>query len=287
MPSSSTSTSISTIADDSYLVISQSPVSQGTIPQIRKSTRLTKPLVWSTDYICSTVSLTSCPSTAHSITNYLSYDKLSPSHQSFLAYVSTISEPHSYHEAAADPNKKPIGCRWVYKIKHNADGSIERFKARLVAKGYTQQYEIDYEDTFSPVAKIVTVRCLLTVAAAKGWHLHQLDVTNAFLQGDLDEDIYMSIPPGFERKQGNYVCKLLKSLYGLKQASRQWNSKFSQALIHDGFTQSYDNSLFVPQQGVVITLLLLYVDDIVITGNDKAAILTLKIIFMLPLRSKI
>lgn len=116
--------------------------------------------------------------------------------------------------------KKAISSRWVYKIKHKNNGKIDKYKARLMVNGYIQLKGLDYHKTFSPMTKMVTVRTVISIATSKNWFLYQMDVNNAFLQGDLYEEVYMDLPQGFHRQREYRVCKLLKSLYGLKQASR-------------------------------------------------------------------
>ena len=220
----------------------------------RKSTRVSKPPTYLQAYKCNVVP------TKYSIANYISSHKLFPSYSYFCNSISTIQEPQFYHQAVGDPNwdaamaaeiqalelnntwslvplppnKRAVSCKWVFKIKYKSNGSVERYKARLVAKGYTQQEGLDYTETFSPAAKMVTVKLFLSLATVQGWTLHQLDVNNAFLHGDLHEEVYLCLPPSLPSK-GELVCKLNKSLYGLKQALRQWYSKFSTTLLQHGF----------------------------------------------------
>lgn len=157
---------------------------------------------------------------------------------------------------------KPIGCRWVHKIKYNFDGTIERYKARLVAKGFTQVEGIDYKETFSPTAKLTTIRCLLIVAS-RNQYTHQLDVNNSFIHVKLQEEVYMTPTPGLRPQGENPVCLLHKLIYGLKQASRNWFSTFATTVKSTGYIQSKaDYSLFTKSQGKKFTVILIYVDDI-------------------------
>jgi hypothetical protein len=276
-------------------------------PPLSRSTRVkTKPsylqdchcqLVSSYPSQSSTMSTNS--SNAYPLSYFLSYDNLSPSHKHFCLSLSSFVEPKFYHQVVKDvywreamqakisalkanktwvvtdlpTNKKAIGCKWVYKVKQKSNGSIERYKVRLVAKGYTQCEGLDYHETFSPVAKMTIVRYFLALAAANIWFLHQLDVNNAFLHGELDEKVYMTMPLGFGTKGEKKACRLTKSLYGLKHASRQWFSKFSATLVELGFIQSKDDySLFTRLKGSSYMALLVYVDDVAIASNDSKAI---------------
>uniref|UniRef100_A0A2N9G798 Reverse transcriptase Ty1/copia-type domain-containing protein n=1 Tax=Fagus sylvatica TaxID=28930 RepID=A0A2N9G798_FAGSY len=152
------------------------------------------------------------------------------------------------------PHVNLVGCKWVFRIKRHADGSIERYKARLVAKGFHQQPGIDYSETFSPVIKPITIRTVLSLAVASHWDIRQLDITNAFLHGVLSKTLH-------------------KAIYGLKQAPRAWFSRLSQRLLALGFHGSKsDTSLFIHNSGTDLIFFLIYVDDIIVTGNNKHSI---------------
>ena len=200
-------------------------------PPVALRTRLTKPPSYLAAYHCNQVSSAPIPTsfisgTSHPLQSYISYTNLSLSYKSFCCAISSIPKPIFYHQAVGNPKwqdamdaeikaleanntwtitnlppgKKPIGCKWVYMVKYKSDGLVERYKAKLAAKGFTQKEGLDYIDTFSLVANLAFVKFVRVVATVKGWFLSQLDVDNAFLHGDLHEEVYMSLPPGFHSK---------------------------------------------------------------------------------------
>ncbi|CAH9109373.1 unnamed protein product [Cuscuta epithymum] len=283
--------------------------------QLRRGERSRHKPVWHKDYAIqlNTMKMETLPF-AHStptvdsgnpypLSHYVNYNRFSVRHRAFIAAISASKEPGTYREAASDPHwraamqqeiaalertgtwtlqdlppgKKPIFCKWVYKIKYKSDGTIDRYKARLVVCGNKQVQGIDYNETFAPVAKMVTVRTILAIAASRAWEIHQMDVDNAFLHGDLNEEVYMHLPPGYTASTPGKVCRLLRSLYGLRQAPRCWFSKLTTALISYGFSQSHaDYSLFTLKRGSHMLCVLVYVDDLLITGTSKSMICAFK-----------
>jgi len=181
--------------------------------------------------------------------------------------LQALEENHTWDIVPCPPTVKPIGSKWVFSVKLHSDGSLDRHKARLVALGNKQEYGVDYEETFAPVAKMTTVRTILAIAASQSWQLYQMDVKNTFLHGDLQEAIYMKLPSGMTTSSPHDVCKLKRSLYGLKQKPRAWFEKFRNTFLDFNITQSrYDSSLFFHTSALGIVLLLVYVDDIIITA---------------------
>ncbi|GMI79751.1 cysteine-rich RLK (RECEPTOR-like protein kinase) 8 [Hibiscus trionum] len=294
--------SLSSILQDQ--VVQQEPDNSRPVPVLRRSNRVsqfpsylknyyrTNMVYDSQDHFDSQCSLPTYP-----IENYVSTSQLSSSFLDFVSNISLLKEPTTFKQAVKFPEwrdamkdeldamvnlqtwkvvplpagKQAIDCKWVFRIKHKADGTVDRYKARLVAKGFTQIEGIDFTDTFSPVAKFTSFKVLLTLAAQNDWHMLQLDVNNAFLNGLLDEEAYMKLPQGYVTGvQGvNLAFKLQKSIYGLRQASRQWFNAFSKVVIQFGFTQSSsDHFLFIKGLGDNLVALLVYVNDIVLAGKN-------------------
>ncbi|CAM8884098.1 unnamed protein product [Rhodiola kirilowii] len=165
---------------------------------------------------------------------------------------------------------KQVGCKWIFKTKHDSKGNIERYKARLVAKGFAQKDGIDYNETFSLVSRKDSFRIIMALVAHYDLELHQMDVKTAFLNGNLEEEVYMSQPEGFiAQGKEHMVCKLNRSIYGLKQASRQWYLKFNDTIISFGFKENIvDQCIYLKVSGSKFIFLILYVDDILLATND-------------------
>ena len=188
--------------------------------------------------------------------------------------IESILSNHTWELVDLPPGNKPLGSKWIFKRKMKDDGTIDKYKARLVVKGFRQKEGLDYFDTYSPVTRITSIRMLIALAAVYGLEIHQMDVKTVFLNGELEEEIYIEQPEGFvvpgkEKK----VCKLTKSLYGLKQAPKQWHAKFDQTMLSNGFKiNECDKCVYIkdtPNQEVILCL---YVDDMLIMSKDIANI---------------
>lgn len=175
-------------------------------------------------------------------------------------------------------NCKRVGCKWVFKTKCDSKGNIEIYKARLVAKGYTKKGGIDYKETFSPVSKKDSLRIIMALVAHYELELHQIDVKTTFLNGDLEEEVYMDQPEGFSTEgESQMVCKLKKSIYGLKQASRQWYIKFNTIITSFGFKENtVDRCIYQKISGSKFLFLVMYVNDILLAANDLGIMYEIK-----------
>ena len=169
--------------------------------------------------------------------------------RAMMEEMSALEKNETWEIVDLPPGKKTVGskCKWVYTVKFQPSGEIERYKARLVARGFTQTKGIDYGETLSTEAKVISIRILLSLATQRSWPLYQLDVKNAFLHGDSHEEVYIEIAPGYGRKgESHKVCRLKKALYGLKQSPRAWFEKFSKAIVSFGYKRcASDHTHFV------------------------------------------
>ena len=192
--------------------------------------------------------------------------------------VESILQNHTWELVNLPPGCKPLGYKWIFKRKMKADGSIDKYKARLVVKGFKQTEGIDYFDTYSPVTRITSIRMIIAIAALYDLEIHQMDVKTAFLNGELDEEIYMEQPEGFVIPgQENKVCKLVKSLYGLKQAPKQWHEKFDNVMLSNSFKiNECDKCVYVKDTDKGYVIVCLYVDDMLIVGSNNDMIKTTK-----------
>ena len=238
--------------------------------------------------------------TQRPIDHFVSYECLSPTYRTFALVVSSESLPHTYHEALQVPEWKAdmdleyhalvqrgtwdlvprpndaniVTCKWVFTLKYHPDGTVAHHKARLVARGLTQAHGIDYIETFSPIVRMNSIRIFLSLVVNLNWSLHQLDVSNAFLYGDLTYQVFMEQPPGYVAQgETSQVCLIRRAIYGLKQSPRAWFVKFNGMLTAYGFDPyKFEPTVLRKKTSTGYVALAIYVDDILLTGNDEAAI---------------
>lgn len=197
--------------------------------------------------------------------------------QAISEEISALEKNETWFLEELPSGKRTINCKWIFKIKRDKDGNIERYKARLVAKGCSQRKGFDYNETYAPVARMTTMRTLMAIVIQEDLIVYQMDVKNAFLHGKLKEEIYMEVPPGYNKFNKDLVCKLNKSIYGLKQASRAWNEMFDKVVKQLGLIQANaDKCLYVGFFDTELVYLLLYVDDILLIGRNNVRLENIK-----------
>lgn len=269
----------SSARDESLMPNMSSPSDQSlvensiAIPEVRSSERVPKPKIFP-DFVSYSVHgiVLDDPKTVEEAMSSANYEVWK---RAMVDEFNSLQENNTWELTELPPNRKPIHCKWVFKSKRGADGTIHRYKARLVAKGFTQRKGIDYDETFSPVVRYSSIRLLIPIAAKYDLDINQMDVVTAFLHGEIDEEIYMFQPSGFI--QSDKVCKLKKALYGLKKASRQWYLKLDSTLRKIGFQRStVDPCVYFLIVGLKITFVAVYIDDLLIFSNDAERKLFLK-----------
>jgi hypothetical protein len=193
--------------------------------------------------------------------------------KAMLEEINALLQNGTWEIVRLPEGEKAIGSGWVFKIKRNADGSIERYKGRFVAKGFSQRPGLDFTEVFAPTVRMATVRLILAIAAIEGLHLRSVDISNAFLKGDLEEEIYMKQPEGFHELGPEYVLRLKKAIYGLKQAARQWNKKLHATLVSMGFKRlESDRSVYIYERDGVKVIIPIFVDDITLASKSQKAL---------------
>jgi hypothetical protein len=191
--------------------------------------------------------------------------------------IQSLIENGTFELVRLPPGRKPIGSRWVFKVKRNADGSIERYKARVVAQGFAQRPGFDYTETFAPTPKWAALRAILAIAAMEDLELESVDISSAYLNGELKEEVYMRQPEGFVEKGDDWFWRLLKSLYGLKQAGRCWHKKLNEVLEKLGFKRTVsEHSIWIFQRDDVRIIIPVFIDDMTIAAKSSEEIQKVK-----------
>ena len=245
-------------------------------PQLRRSNREHKP---STRYSSSEYLLLTDGGEPESFQEAQTHKDRGSWMKAMQEEMESLQKNNTYELVKLPKGRKALRNKWVYKLKKDGRGDLVKYKARLVVKGFGQKKGIDFDEIFSPVVKLSSIRIILGLATNQDLEIEQLDVKTAFLHGDLEEEIYMQQPEGFEEKRKeDLVCKLKKSLYGLKQAPRQWYKKFDSFMVGHGYRRTAADYCvyFKRYPGEKFIILLLYVDDMLIVGQDRAQISKLK-----------